>query len=70
MEVFISTLLFIVALYLVLGFIFTIVFLFKGLSKVDPLTIDVGAFFKLLIIPGLVVFWLIFLRKWLKHSST
>lgn len=70
MESFISILLAIFAIYLLLGVIFAILFLFRGITKVDPATKGSGFFFKLLIFPGLVFFWLFLLSKWIKTNRS
>ncbi|MFK7771647.1 MAG: hypothetical protein AB8F94_05885 [Saprospiraceae bacterium] len=70
METIISTILFIVGIYLALGIIFSIAFLWKGIAKVDDGAKETGLVFKMLLFPGLVVFWVYFLRKWLKTNTT
>ena len=57
-------------IYLVLGIIFSILFLWKGVSKVDPGTIGSGFFFKVLTFPGMCFFWILFLKKWIKSSKS
>ncbi len=59
-----SILLIIAAMYMVLGNVFSILFLWKGLDKVDPGTKDSGIIFKLLLYPGMTIFWPFFLTKW------
>ena len=66
MEKFISIGLAIFGIYLLIGVLFSIAFLFKGLGKVDPGTKGSSFFFKVLLFPGLVFFWILFLPKWLK----
>lgn len=70
MESFISIFLLILGVYLLIGFIFSIAFLFKGLVKVDPVAKGSNFFFKLLLIPGICFFWIILLPKWLKSNRT
>ena len=70
METIISDLLTFVGIYLLLGIIFTIVFLWKGITKVDQDVKGSDRFFKVLLFPGLVVFWVYFLRKWLKTNAS
>jgi len=53
-------------LYLVLGFVFAIFFLGKGLEKMDTAAHGSGWGFRLIILPGTIVFWVVLLRKWLK----
>ncbi len=57
----------IVGFYLLLGFLFAIPFVIKGVTIIDP---D-GAHgtrlgFRLIIIPGTIVFWPLLLKKWLR----
>lgn len=56
-------------IYLLLGFLFAIIVQFKGLNQIDPATKGSGWGFKLLILPGLTVFWILFLIKWIKSSA-
>jgi len=68
METFVSILLLIIGIYLLLGVFFAIIFLWKGLNKVDNGTEGSGLFLKVLLFPGMTVFWITFLRKWLKAT--
>jgi len=70
METIISNTLSIFGIYLALGVIFSIAFLWKGIHKVDEGAKGSGFFFKLLIFPGLTFFWIFFLRKWLKTNAS
>ena len=58
-----------VALYLVAGIIFTIIFQLKGLSKIDEGTHGSSWGFRIIIIPGCIVFWTALLRKWMKANK-
>lgn len=69
MEEVVSTLLLVVGIYLGAGFIFILMFIKSGLRKIDEGAIDTSWKFKLLIIPGLLVFWPIFLKKWMGAKS-
>jgi len=64
-----SVLLIIIGFYLAMGMLFSIIFLWKGITRVDPATRGSGFFFKALIFPGLCVFWIIFLIKWKKINN-
>ena len=66
MEMIISGILAAIGVYLLIGILFTIVFLFKGINVVDPGVEGSSRFFKLLLVPGLMVFWVYFLSKWIK----
>ena len=54
------------AVYLLVGLIFSIVLLIKGLSSLDPNAKSSGMGFKILMVPGIVTFWPILWRKWKK----
>ena len=56
----------IVLIYLVMGLLFAIPFLWKGITKVDEGTINSKFGFKMIIMPGVIVFWPVLLRKWRK----
>ena len=56
----------IVLIYLLLGVLFVIPFLIKGLTKVDEGAHGGTIGFKIIIIPGVVVFWPVLLRKWMR----
>jgi hypothetical protein len=52
------------ALYLALGLIFAIPFVFIGAGKVDPLAASGSWGFRLLILPGAALFWPLLARRW------
>ena len=54
-------------LYLLLGLLFAIPFAFAGARKIDPSATEGTWGFKLLIIPGAMVFWPLLLRRWVKN---
>ena len=71
MEGIINIVLVTVGAYLICGFIFAIPFIIKGVTAIDP---D-GAHgtkwgFRLIIIPGTMVFWPLLLKKWIKALKT
>ena len=61
-------LLIIAAIYLALGVLFVIPFLMKGLTKVDEGAQGSTIGFKIIIIPGVIVFWPVLLSKWMKSN--
>jgi hypothetical protein len=65
----VEILLIIVAVYLFLGVLFVIPFLMKGLSKVDEGANGSTIGFKIIIIPGVIVFWPALLSKWVKKKT-
>ena len=60
----------IAGIYLLLGIIFAIAFLWKGITKVDAGAKNTRFFLKLLIFPGAVLFWVVLLRKWIKSTKS
>lgn len=66
MEEIISILLMLLSAYLVIGILFSVLFIFMGLTKVDRGVEGSWKLFKVLIFPGLVAFWPLFLIKWRK----
>lgn len=69
MEAMISILFIIAAIYIICGFIFAIVFISKGIEKVDEGAHGATWGFKLIIIPGVVALWPLLLKKWIKSKS-
>ena len=53
-------------LYLFLGFLFTPFFILLGLNKIDEDVRGSSFWFRMIIIPGCLVFWPLLLRKWVK----
>jgi hypothetical protein len=58
-----------VALYLLAGLVFAIPFVIKGVSKIDEGAQGSTWGFRIIIIPGVIVFWPLLLKKWLKSPS-
>jgi hypothetical protein len=56
----------IVLIYLVIGVLFVVPFLMKGITKVDDGAHGATIGFKIVIIPGVIVFWPVLLNKWMK----
>lgn len=57
-------------LYLLLGFLFGLFFVFKGVQKVDPVADHTSWRFRLLILPGTMALWPILLNKWIKKNRS
>jgi hypothetical protein len=53
-------------LYLAGGFLFAVPFVMLGVKKIDPHAAHGSWGFRFLIIPGVVAFWPVLLRCWLK----
>jgi hypothetical protein len=64
----VQIILILVLIYLVLGVLFVIPFLVKGISKVDEGAHGGTVGFKIIIIPGVIVFWPVLLKKWMKAN--
>jgi hypothetical protein len=54
-----------VALYVGAGFIFALVFLTFGITRIDPAARGAGLLFRLTILPGVVTLWPIMLARWI-----
>ena len=59
----------VVAIYLALGFIFSIAFITKGVDKIDEGAHGASLGFRIIIIPGIMIFWPLLLRKWLNSTK-
>ena len=60
----------IVGLYLLFGFLFAIPFVIKGVIVIDPDGAQATTWgFRLIIIPGTIVFWPVLLKKWLRANK-
>jgi hypothetical protein len=66
----VEVILIIVLIYLLLGVLFVILFLINGLTKVDAGAHGGTIGFKIIIIPGVIVFWPVLLNKWIKANAT
>ena len=60
----------IVAAYLAAGLVFAIPFVIKGVTKIDESAIGSKWGFRLIIIPGVIVFWPVLLKKWMRIPPT
>lgn len=60
----VSILLLAVAVYLFAGFIFAIFFVIAGVSKTDEGAKGAGWGFRLIIVPGTMLFWPLLWGKW------
>jgi hypothetical protein len=66
---FFSVLLMSIALYLTTGFLFAIPFLIKGVTSIDEGAHGSSWGFRVIIIPGTIVFWPFLLRKWIRANK-
>ena len=58
-----------VAIYLAAGLVFAIPFVTKGVTQIDEGATGSKWGFRIIIIPGVMVFWPLLLKKWLKASK-
>jgi hypothetical protein len=66
----VNMILIVAAIYLAMGFLFAIPFVIKGVNKVDEGAHGGSIGFRIIIIPGTMVFWPLLLKKWLKAAKT
>ena len=62
----VAIILIIVAVYLAAGLLFAIPFVIKGVTQIDESAIGSKWGFRLIIIPGVIVFWPVLLMKWMR----
>ena len=65
----VTIILYIVAVYLAMGFLFMIPFVIKGVDRIDEGAHGSSIGFRIIIIPGVIVFWIVLLKKWLKMGK-
>jgi len=54
--------------YGLLGVLFAVVFVTKGISRVDPVTKGSGAGFRLIVLPGSAALWPLLLVRWIRQT--
>ena len=59
----------VIMIYLLCGLIFAFVFVIKGADKIDEGAKDATIGFKIIIIPGTMLFWPLLLNKWLRAKK-
>ena len=67
---FVDIILIVIAVYLFAGLVFAIPFILKGVTRIDEGAHGTKWGFRLIIVPGTIVFWPFLLRKWMNSSST
>lgn len=58
------------AAYLACGCLFAAPFVWRGAQRLDPHTAKGSRGFRLLIFPGVIAFWPLLLRRWVKGISS
>ena len=64
-ESIVEVLVYATGLYAVVGLLFAIAFVIRGVQRVDPAAQEAGWGFRVLIIPGVATFWPLMLRRWI-----
>jgi hypothetical protein len=62
----VSVVLAVFAIYFAVGILFTIPFQVKGLRKIDEGAHGSSIGFRIIIIPGCIIFWPILLERWIE----
>lgn len=65
----IELIIWIMAIYLAAGFLFAIPFALKGASRIDEAAIGASWGFRLIIVPGAMVFWPLLWKKWVNATK-
>jgi hypothetical protein len=60
-----NIILFVLVTYLVCGLLFTGFFITKGVDKIDEGARGASTGFRIIIVPGSIVFWPFLLKKWI-----
>jgi len=55
--------------YLVLGLVFALIFVTRGVAAIDPAASGMPRLVRLLIVPGVAVLWPLMLWKWVTQKS-
>jgi hypothetical protein len=57
---------YLLAAYAGLGFVFAVIFVWRGIGRLDAGAQGTGVFFRLLVLPGVAAFWPMFLSRWVQ----
>lgn len=60
--------LFIVCLYVAIGALFSVLFLLRGIEKIDPAAHGAPWTFRLLILPGVLALWPLLAQRWIRAA--
>ncbi len=59
----------VLGVYLALGVLFAVPFVWRGVGRIDPLAARGSVGFRLAILPGVVALWPLLLRRWLAGAG-
>jgi len=65
-EILVKAFVYVLSGYAALGIVFALAFVFLGVQRLDSEAQGSGVGFRLLILPGVAAFWLMFLQRWLR----
>lgn len=65
----VNIILIVAAIYLAFGLLFAIPFVIKGVQKVDEGAQGGSIGFRIIIIPGTMVFWPLLLKRWMNAAK-
>jgi hypothetical protein len=69
MEIIINIFLSSLGLYVLIGLLFGLYFLFKGATKIDPLMQDTKTKVRVLLVPGVIVTWPFLIGRLFKSKT-
>ena len=69
MEIILQGFITILEIYFLIGILFGIVFIFKGIGQVDEDAKGSSIATRLLLLPGSIAFWSVLLIKWIKSRK-
>ena len=69
MEELVGVLLGLLGVYLLVGLLFAVPFVLRGAKAIDPSAAEGTWGFKLLVVPGVMVFWPVLLRRWMRTEG-
>jgi membrane protein implicated in regulation of membrane protease activity len=58
-----------IEIYLVVGILFGIAFVTRGVQAIDHAAEGTGWGFRLIILPGVAAFWPLLLRRWIRRAQ-
>ena len=59
----------VIEIYLVMGILFGIAFVTRGVQAIDHAAAGTGWGFRLIILPGVAAVWPLLLRRWIRKSQ-
>ena len=69
MEQVVGSIFQVIGLYLLAGFVFAIVFVIWGIGRVDPAAKNTSVAFRIIVLPGVSIFWPLLALRWLRGQG-